>query len=77
VRQNLAPGAGFDLGDVADRAAGADQQLVGFELRDPCLAQQLRDMGAQPADFVRGRRIGLEKTVADTQRSERQRPGLQ
>ena len=59
----------FDLGEIAQRAAGADEPIARGEPRHSRLRQMAPDVVAQPPDLLRRRRIGLEELLAQPQRA--------
>src|SRR5947207_1934092 len=64
----------IDFGQIANRAAGADQAFIRLEWAHTRLLERLVDMLFEAAHFASARRIGLQKLIAEAERAELQAP---
>src|SRR5262249_46593704 len=67
----------IDLGEVSQRAAGADEAIAGREPPEADLRQAAPDVIAQAPELLAGRRIRIEELLAQSKRSERQADGIE
>ena len=68
----IPPRLTIDLGQIAQRASGANQPIARREASHSSLRQMAPDVVAQTPELLGGGRIGLEEFLAQSKRPERQ-----